>query len=70
MMKHVHLYYDAKEDELVLAGTDNFAVGYYSIDDPTTAIKALIAETVVNTEWEEERNARKKENRKSARSEE
>jgi len=63
-MKHVHIYYDSQEDELVLAGTDNHPVGFYAIDDPVTAIRALMAETEVNAEWEEEREARKKEARK------
>jgi hypothetical protein len=66
-MKHIHIYYDEKYDELVLAGTDNHPINYYPIDDPATAIRALMAETQVAQEWEEELDACKKEDRKARR---
>lgn len=53
-MKHIHLYYDHKEDELVLAGTDNRPVGYYSTSEPHVAIKALMAETILDNDNQQE----------------
>jgi hypothetical protein len=61
-MKHIHLYYDYKEDEIVLAGRDNRPIGYYSISDPNTPLRALMAETILDeANQQEDRVRRKKE---------
>ena len=60
-MKHVHLFYDHEQKEIILAGVDQRPISYYSPNDPRTAIQALISETAIDLANQEEMSVRIKE---------
>lgn len=55
-MKRVCLYYDIVNDEFVLVDPNIGNIGYYSKKEIDQATKALISQSLINEDFEDERS--------------
>lgn len=55
-MKRVYLYYDIDNDEFVLVDPNVGTIGYYSKKEIDQATKALVSQSLINEDFEDERS--------------